>query len=233
MNGQDLARKIYGYLRETRYQTNLKIALAVSGGSDSMALAQAVVNYTMPHLSKDVIIVHINHGWRGAESDADQKLVEEFAKNHNIPCYTYQCPSKDKTISPEKEASDQRKEIFKTWVDNGYTVFTAHTANDVLETMLWRLCDGKLSTHDKGILIETEDGQFRPFLTTTKEELQEFLLKDKVEWREDKTNLDGRLMRSKLRTMVVPELLKIYPQAVSKVSREAVNKQKPDRSNEK
>lgn len=226
MCGLDLARKIFGFLRETRYQSNLKVCLAISGGSDSMALAQVVVKYAMPHLSKDVVIVHINHGWRGVESDGDQKLVEDFAKSHNIPCYVYACPSKDKTISPEKEASDQRKEVFQTWVNKGYTIFTAHTANDLLETMLWRLCDGKLETHDKGILIETEDGQFRPFLTTTKEELQEFLLAEKIEWREDKTNFDGRLMRSKLRMNVVPELIKIYPQAVRKVSQAAIKKQR-------
>lgn len=203
---------------------SLKIAIACSGGSDSMALAHALIlgKFFFPY---ELVIIHINHGWRGEESDGDQAFVESYAKTHKIPCYSYQCPSLDKTISPEMEASTQRKIVFKEWVDKGYTIFTAHNANDVLETMLWRLCDGKLETHDKGILIKTEDGQFRPFLTSTKEELQDFLTVEGQSWREDKTNTDGRLMRSKLRMNVVPELLKIYPQALRKVSLEAIKKQ--------
>lgn len=222
---EEFIRKIFGYLQKTTYEKDLKIALAVSGGSDSMALAHVVVN-ARKFLSNDIVIIHINHCWRGEESDGDQAFVEAYAKSQNVPCHSYKCPSTDKTISPEMEASTQRKAVFKQWVDQGYTIFTAHNANDVLETMLWRLCDGKLSTHDKGILIQTEDGQFRPFLTTTKEELQEFLISEDQTWREDKTNADGRLMRSKLRMNVIPELLKVYPQAIRKASREAVDKQK-------
>jgi tRNA(Ile)-lysidine synthase len=191
-----------------------------------MALAHIVLGHARQFLSNDIVIIHINHGWRGEESDGDQAFVEAYAKQHNVPCYSYKRPSLDSSISAEMEASTQRKEVFKEWVDKGYTIFTAHNANDVLETMLWRLCDGKLSTHDKGILIQTEDGQFRPFLTTTKEELQEFLISEGQTWREDKTNADGKLMRSKLRMNVIPELLKIYPQAIRKASREAVDKQK-------
>jgi tRNA(Ile)-lysidine synthase len=224
-NTSELLKKVFGYLQETKFRENLKIALAVSGGSDSMALAHVVIN-ARKFLADDMVIIHVNHCWRGEESDRDQDFVESYAKTHNIPCHSYKRPSLDKTISPEMEASTQRKEVFKEWVDKGYTIFTAHTANDLFETMLWRLCDGKLETHDKGILVQTEDDQFRPFLTTTKEELQEFLISEGQSWREDKTNFDGKLMRSKLRMNVVPELLKVYPQALRKVSQEAVNKQK-------
>lgn len=223
----NLIQKIFGYLSETTYQENLKIAVALSGGSDSMALAHVLaVSHKAVFPDANLCFIHINHGWRGEESDNDQKFVESFAKEHNIPCHSYFKPSVDKTISAEKEASDARKEVFKLFTDQGYTIFTAHTANDVLETMLWRLCDDKMDTHDKGILIQTLDGQFRPFLTTTKDELEEYLTSVGQTWRVDKTNLDGKLMRSKLRLNVVPELLKVYPQALRKVSQAAVRKQK-------
>jgi tRNA(Ile)-lysidine synthase len=222
-----MIQKMKEFIKDESLNTaKLKIAIACSGGSDSMALAHCLLIGKHHFFPYEILIIHINHGWRGEESDADQAFVESYAKKHNIPCYTYKRPSIDKTLSPEMEASTQRKEVFKEWVDKGYTIFTAHTANDLFETMLWRLCDGKLETHDKGILVQTEDGQFRPFLTTTKEELQEFLISEGQSWREDKTNFDGKLMRSKLRMNVVPELLKVYPQALRKVSQEAVNKQK-------
>lgn len=204
---------------------SLKIALAVSGGCDSMALAFSIIKgkYFFPY---EIVIIHINHCWRAEASDSDQTFVEEFARKNNIPCYSYKKPSINKKISPEKEASDQRKEVFKEWVDKGFTIFTAHNANDVLETMLWRLCDAKLETHDKGILIQTDDGQFRPLLNSTKDELQELLINEKQDWKEDKTNHEGRFMRSRLRMNVIPELLKIYPKALKKVSEEVIRKQK-------
>lgn len=220
-----LLSKVYGYLKATNIKFPLKVAVALSGGSDSMALALLLAKYGQCLHNGNIEFIHINHMWRNEESEKDAFFVKNFADKLGVKISIYNCPNVDKTMSKEYEASINRKKIFERYVSDGYIIFTGHNANDVLETMLWRLCDGKLDTHDKGILVKTEDGQFRPFLTTNKTYLQEFLKLENQDWKEDYTNFEAKLMRSKLRMNVVPELLKIYPKALEKVSIQAVNKQ--------
>lgn len=220
-------KKVYGYLKQAKIQYPLKkIAVAVSGGSDSVALALLLAKYGQSLYTDSLEFIHINHMWRQEESLKDQKFVEELGTKYNIKVNIFNCPNTDKKLSKELEARNHRKEIFKQFANNGYYIFTGHNSNDVLETLLWRLCDNKMSTHDKGILIKTDDNQFRPFLTTSKEELQAFLNAENQDWHEDYTNHDGKLMRSKLRKNVVPELMKIYPKALLSASIYAINQQK-------
>ncbi|MBN1258341.1 7-cyano-7-deazaguanine synthase, partial [Candidatus Peregrinibacteria bacterium] len=58
-----------------------KIIVAVSGGPDSVALA-----YMLKKLGYKIVIAHLNHGLRGAESDADEKFVRDLAKKWKVPC---------------------------------------------------------------------------------------------------------------------------------------------------
>src|SRR3954453_11155571 len=58
------------------------IAVAVSGGADSVALLRTLADVFMGRL----IVAHFNHGLRGAESDADAEFVAELAANLRLPC---------------------------------------------------------------------------------------------------------------------------------------------------
>lgn len=221
-----LLKKVYGFLKKAQIQTPIpKIAIALSGGSDSVALALLLGKYGKHLYSESLVFVHINHMWREEESFKDQKFVEELGRKLGVDTHIYLCPPENDSLSKELEARNQRLNVFKQYTDQGYIIFTGHNSNDVLETMLWRLCEGQISEYDKGILVKTPNHQFRPFLTTTKEYLQQFLLKENQIWCEDKTNHDGLLMRSFLRKNVIPQLKKIYPKIYQNVSQEAIRKQ--------
>ena len=120
-------------------------------------------------------------------------------------------------------ARNERKKIFSDLEKEGYVVLTAHHADDVAETLIWRLCSGKMDGHEAGILFRTGN-ELRPFLTSRKDELKLFLSEEGLSWREDRTNHEGKLLRSKMRMKLMPVLSEIFPDFVEKISCEANSK---------
>ncbi len=65
-------------------EANDKIIVGVSGGPDSMCLLHMLCLLKNQLRIKDIYVAHINHGVRGAESDADEKYVENFCYTNNL-----------------------------------------------------------------------------------------------------------------------------------------------------
>src|SRR5271167_2083638 len=89
--GGQLIREVVRSLRMQKFKLPLgditsHILIAVSGGADSIALAHLLIQYGRRVVSRDAIrILHVNHGWRGAESDRDEQLVRAFARKMGVP----------------------------------------------------------------------------------------------------------------------------------------------------
>ena len=230
-NGSILIRRMIKLLREHGVELPLKkAAIAVSGGSDSMALALLLCKYGRKIVAKEnLLILHINHGWRGEESDGDEEYVREFANSMNVGLRIHQLSlkSKIKGKSPELVARNERKRIFQALWAEGLPVFTAHQSDDLAETLLWRLCLGKFDDYSKGILVQYKS-EIRPLLSSTKAELQSFLKEEGLTWREDRTNHDGILLRSKMRKKLMPHLVEVFPEAIGKMADYSLKKQKED-----
>jgi len=214
--GGRIIRKVIGALRDHQIALPLDshIHLAVSGGADSVALAILLAKYgrrIQPDLKK-ITLLHINHGWRGIESDQDAKFVEKFAQKLGVNSETYrlaqQNPREKKSHSPEAWARRERKEVFAKCD----LVWTAHHQDDQFETLLWRLFSGQSATHGGGIFFRANN-ELRPFLNVTREELREFLKEEKQAWREDSSNEDTRFLRNRLRHELIPLIEKIFPRA--------------------
>jgi tRNA(Ile)-lysidine synthase len=224
--GGTLIRRIIKIFRDNQVSLPLnKVAIACSGGVDSFALAHLVSKYGRRIVSKqNILLVHINHGWRGPESDGDQNFVETYCEDNGVRFrnYTLTVPTKKdlKNQSPELLARNERKKIYSDLEKEGYFVLTAHHSDDVAETLIWRLCSGKMEGYEAGILFNTGN-EMRPFLTSRKDELKEFLSEEGLSWREDRTNFDGKLLRSKMRMKLIPVLSEIFPDFVEKINREA------------
>ena len=90
---------------------------------------------------------------------------------------------------------------------------TAHQADDLAETLLWRLFRGEGQIQGEGILLRYS-GQMRPFLETRKKDLVRFLEEEGVEWGEDLTNEDRRFMRAGLRQELMPVIERHFPRAI-------------------
>ena len=64
------------------------VAVAVSGGRDSMCLLDCIVRFSLIP-SCDLTVLHVNHMIRGAEADADEQLVECWCSDHGIVCRSF------------------------------------------------------------------------------------------------------------------------------------------------
>lgn len=187
-----------------------RIRVAVSGGADSIALLELL------RLSLDnteLRAIHINHAIREGASDEDALFVERFCSERGIPCEIRKVdvPSllKDSKVGIEEIARDIRYRIFNEFVDEGEVVATAHTAGDVVETILFNLARGTGPAGLAGIPV-LRDGVIRPLLDFWRAELEKWLMERGIEWREDESNLDLRFTRNRVRHMLVPQIRRVF-----------------------
>jgi tRNA(Ile)-lysidine synthase len=103
-------------------------------------------------------------------------------------------------------------------------VLTAHQADDLAETVLWRILTGNARTHAGGILIQDKI-ELRPFLRIRKRVLQAYLREEGQTWREDATNHEGRFLRSRLRLELMPIIEHLFPRAVEHLVEIALHSQ--------
>jgi tRNA(Ile)-lysidine synthase len=237
--GGTLIREVVSTFRDfsVKLPITSHILIGVSGGSDSMALAKLVVKYgrRVGDFSK-IRLVHVNHGWRGKESDADEALVRAAAKRWKVPISVFrvksgspnqaphQSPGKSPGKSPEEAARDERKRIFDRLRSRYGTetspawVLTAHHADDLAETVMWRFFTGNAESHGGGIAFQYGQ-ELRPFLRVRKRQLRAFLKEEDEEWREDRTNFEGKLLRSRMRVELIPVIERLFPKAMENVSK--------------
>lgn len=196
------------------------LLVAVSGGIDSMCLAEKVRLEGGPFA-----IAHCNFGLRGEESDGDEAFVKEWADRYGIPLHvkrfeTEACAARE-GISIEMAARHLRYHWFgELCREHGYeAVAVAHNANDNAETLLLNLLRG---TGLKGITGMKAEGYIpdpdfadipllRPLLSMTREEIEAFAAEHGLSWREDCTNALNDYKRNKIRNQVFPIFKEINP----------------------
>lgn len=190
---------------------NKKLLLATSGGLDSMVMAHLFKN-----LQFDIAIAHCNFQLRGVDSFKDQKFVQDFAEENEIPVnitqFDTQAFAADYKLSTQVAARDLRYNWFYELLEEeGYDyVLTAHHADDNLETFLINLSRG---TGLEGLTgIPEENGSIvRPLLHFTRAEILEYAKENNITWREDASNASDKYLRNKIRHHVVPLLQEINP----------------------
>ena len=128
--------------QNTWFDPTAPCLVAVSGGMDSVVLAHALHSLSVP-----IHIAHVNYGKRGAESDADARLVKSFAASLSVPYHELSGASlgvKSGNGCFQAWARDVRYQWFlDLCAEYGLsTVLTAHHANDQIETMLLNLSRG-------------------------------------------------------------------------------------------
>ncbi|MDY3548708.1 tRNA lysidine(34) synthetase TilS [Riemerella anatipestifer] len=183
--------------------------LAVSGGADSMVLAQL-----MKQADTKIEIAHINYKLRGEDSDKDAALVQEFCEKHHIPFHCYIVSDKDQKPSGSIQlwARELRYQFFRNIMKtrNLSYLVTAHHLNDQLETFIINLSRGSGIKGLAGI-PNNENEILRPLLDFSKEEIYHFAEAHSVAFREDKSNQKQDYLRNKIRHSVVPKLEEINP----------------------
>jgi|TARA_R110001583_G_scaffold21333_12_gene81071 tRNA(Ile)-lysidine synthase len=190
-----------------------KIAIAVSGGADSMAVLDFLSK------GKDVAALHFNHGTEHA--DEAEKLVTSYCQKNDIPLLVGRLKEvSPKGVSKEEFWRDQRYSFFdqvsKTPFYSHRPIITCHHLDDLVETWLFT------SFHGESKLIPSQRGRYlRPFLITRKVVLEEWCDRKSVSYVTDPSNMDNSYMRNYIRHEIVPRTLRVNP-GLPKVLRKKV-----------
>ena len=180
--------------------TAQRLVIAVSGGSDSMALLELAALARGNRAASDTA-VYVDHGLRRestAESEhvraASQRLGTEFAA---LPLHV--------NGRDERRLRDARyAELQKLVAVRGAAfLLTGHTRDDQIETVLHRLVRGA-GRHGLAGIPERRENVLRPLLGFGRTELRDFLRSQCVGWREDASNEDLRYVRNRLRRRIIP-----------------------------
>lgn len=195
-----------------------RVGVAVSGGADSVCLLDVLVTMA-PDEGWRLVVLHLNHGWRGEASDEDARFVERLAATYGLECVTGRAPGRAREGNLEEQGREARRRFFQEQkqtlpLDR---IATGHTLDDQAETVLFRALRGAGPAGLAGILPVTEEGIVRPLLTVDRAWVGRWIERRGLKWREDATNADPRFRRNALR-IVMPELARL----VNPAAREAL-----------
>ncbi len=184
-----------------------RAGVAVSGGADSVCLLE-LLRELSGRLGIELTILHVNHGLRGAESDADEQFVRDLGQRSALPVLVEHAPVTGGNV--EQTARDLRRSFFVRELESGrlHRVALAHTRDDQAETVLFRFLRGAYTTGLAGMRPVTPEGLVRPLLEADRDAVREFLAGRGLDWREDSSNLDHRFTRNRIRHSLLPALIR-------------------------
>ena len=200
-----------------------RVLVAVSGGPDSVALLHVLYNL-QDELGLHLEVAHLEHGLRGEEAKEDARFVRELAERLNLPVHIKEVSvprlrSQAGRGNLEELARLERLRFFAEVARrrNLNKIATAHTQDDQAETVLMRLLRGSGRKGLGGIAprqpvnvagAESSNGVtiIRPLLGATKEELLDFLKRNGLAYRLDRSNEDTAFLRNWIRFELMPRL---------------------------
>lgn len=236
-----LAQRVFSQVqRQDLLHAGDRVGVAVSGGIDSVALLRLMLEVRR-ELGVVLTIVHFNHKLRGADSDDDQKFVEQVAHEHSLEVHLESSDvarhAAEERISLETAGRELRYGFFQQLLTRRpeadrdaasphklNKILTGHTLDDQAETVLMRLIRGAGLRGLGGIhprfAVEDDAGEplgdiVRPLLDVRRRELEAYLKEIGQPWREDASNVDEKYTRNRVRKLVLPLLEKDFNPSVA------------------
>jgi tRNA(Ile)-lysidine synthase len=179
--------------RHELIQPGGRVTCLVSGGPDSTCLW-----HVLRELGFDVSAVHVDHGLRGAESDADAEFCRDVLRATVVSRVAESRGASEAALRTIRYESTERFGLRAT----------GHTASDQVETVLYRLVS---SGNARGIKPKREDGVVRPLLDVWREDSVRYCDERGLEYRIDSSNADTK--RGLIRTEILPLLRRLHPGA--------------------
>ena len=195
-------------------ENNDIIVVGFSGGPDSVFLVE-MLKKLQCFFNFKIYLVHINHLLRGEDADSDENFSFEYAKKNNLEIFIKRIPVKEiakeigKTL--EEVGREERYKFFSEIYEKvGATkIATAHNKDDQIETFLFRLTRGTSLQGLEGIKIKNNN-VIRPISEIYKKDILEYLNKNEIQYKIDKTNFENEFTRNSIRLDLIPFIEERY-----------------------
>lgn len=200
--------------RHALWQAGDRVAVAVSGGRDSVVLIEILVATAGWHKGR-LSVIHVDHQTRPETTD-DAEFVQALAASHGVPFAGLVVPGGPE--ASEEALRNARYQAFAT-VDAD-RIALAHHRRDQAETVLLRLVAGAGARGLAGMAWRR--GRYvRPMLDVPHAAIDRFARHRALAFREDPTNVDPRFLRNRVRAEVLPLLEAVRPGATGALARAA------------
>ena len=186
------------------------VGVAVSGGRDSMALLH-FLHENANVLDCKVVAINVDHGLR-ENSAKESAFVKEYCNENGIHVYTFKVDvkkiSEDKKIGIEAAAREARYGVFDALIKKGVAdkIALGHHISDQVETVLENILRGAGLGGAKGMEPIRDGVYIRPFLETTREDINKYVFDNSIPYVDDESNVDIAYTRNFLRNEIMPAL---------------------------
>jgi len=195
-----------------------RFVVSVSGGRDSVCLLHAVHELSKKQ-QLQVVAFHVNFHLRGEDSNRDEEFVLKICRKLGVPCFVFSVNHRGKLS--QEEARRHRLEASRPlWP--GAWLLEAHHADDQVETLLFRLLRGTGLSGLSGMKLKSqrEDRRVvRPLLRVHRAQIEAYLKKFKIKYRDDSSNAEDQYSRNWIRNKLLPRIEKRFPRARGSILR--------------
>jgi len=199
-----------------------RVLVAVSGGVDSVVLLQ-VLYELKDEFGLSLAVAHLDHQMR-PDSQRDARLVKKRAEALGLPLVfeSIDVPAfiKRHKLSPEEGARQVRYDFLRSAAKKlkANKIALGHTLNDQVETFLMRLLRGAGLEGLRGI-PPVRDEFIRPLIECSRDEILNFARRRKLKFCQDRTNLETKYFRNKIRLELLPLLEEYNPKVLHTIAR--------------
>ncbi len=193
------------------------VVAMVSGGRDSVCLLDLAVRAAG---AGAVTVLHVNYGLRDGAA-ADERHCADLADRLGVELVVERPVRPEGPGNLQAWARDRRYAAAARLAEAAdATIVTGHTADDQVETILYRLAS---SPSRRALLgMRQRDGRLvRPLLPFTRAETTSYCEQRRLAWREDPSNAEPAFARNRVRNGLLPQLATIHPAAAANVLRTA------------
>ena len=216
-----MKNKVQNYITgKSLFSKEDKLILGISGGADSVCLMQL-----LSALDYKFELAHCNFNLRGKESDKEESFVKELARRYQLKLHVKHFDTKsyadENKVSIQMAARDLRYAWFYDLLlsENAKYIAIAHHANDDIETFFINLVRGSGLKGLLGIKAKI-DSIVRPLMVVSRAEIEQFLKKNDISFREDSSNTSLKYLRNKIRHELMPLLTEMNPSIQKTISDE-------------
>lgn len=189
-----------------KHLSSKTIFIACSGGVDSMTLL-----HILQEIRFNVEVLHVNYQLRGDDSEKDQELVRSTCERLSVPFHlkriNLQTVLDEKGGNLQEVARIVRYAFFeeKRGISTNNLIALGQHKNDQIETFFMHIAR-KSGVMGMSCMAQEHNQFIRPLLDFSKEEIIDFAVKNRVQWREDYSNKTNKYTRNILRNIILPEL---------------------------